>query len=398
MSVRVWVFDLDGVLIAPGGYRRAVVATVLHFAHRLGLEPPPPTEAVMAEYEAHGITSEWDMVPLMLAALLETAAAQGWPWPATWPSLGARPVPREQRWPLAEVPYARPAAWVGATLPARVFPAAYAWQRLQRGDASPFPHLARRPDLAAVLFKHSRDVRRSPLTRAFQHFVLGAAGFQETYGEPAAFAVASYLLTYDRPLPAERWLRRVYAAWQARILPLAVMTARPSRPHPQARGYAPEAEMALQRLGWQGVPLVGYGHVRAHPSSDEGLLKPHPAHALAALYAAWQRDATDSLAWALAVLQAPRRAQALFPQGVDWVVVEDSPPGLRAAQAAARVLRQGGVAVRLTSVGLATHAAKRQALAALGAHLAPHLDAAATRGPLSLEALDGHSVAEGRTG
>ena len=381
----VWLFDMDGVLLAPLGYRRAVAATVQHFAHRLGLTPPLPADGDMAEYEAHGITSEWDMTPLMLAALLEAAAARGWPLPSAWPAVSAAPVPPAGRFLVPQVDYRGPAARVAAARPPRVFPAAHA-ARLQQGPNPPFPRLAARPDLTAALFAHSRDALRSPITRAFQHYVLGSETFARTYGQGPDFAAPSYLMAYDRPLPAEGWRTALYRAWQAGRVALAVMTARPSQPEPDARGYAPEAALALQRIGWPAVPHIGYGHVRAVAADGEGYLKPHPAHALAALHAALTRDPAASLPWALAVLEDPAQARALVPSDLALTVVEDTPPGLRAARAAAEILRAAGVRVRLRLIGVAEHAAKRRALAAQGAQVAPNLDAAVTRGWLPFPA------------
>jgi len=375
----VFLFDLDGVLIAPRGYRRAVSATVLHWAHRLGLEPPSPSDADMAEYEAHGITSEWDMTPLMLAALLEAAVAQGWSWPTTWPAAAAKALPPSQRIAVPHVDYRAPAAAVARDRPPGVFPAAHALA-LQQSSSPPFPRLAGRADLARVLFAHSRDAQRSPITRVFQHYVLGSEEFARTYAQEADFTVESYLLRYDRPLPTEGWLQAQYRAWRSGRRKLAVMTARPSRPHPQAQGYAPEAEMALQRIGWEGVPFIGYGHVRTQTENREGYLKPHPAHALAALHAAFTHAPRSSLSWALAVLKEPRRARAVLPPRLTLTVVEDSPPGIRSAQAAARVLRAAGLEVTLRLVGIARHPQKRAALSALGAHVAPSIDAAAEQG------------------
>ncbi len=382
MSVQVpwvWLFDMDGVLLAPRGYRRATVATVQHWARRLGLAPPWPTEDDMAAYEAHGITSEWDMAPLMLAAVLEAALAQGWRPPSQWPALDARPVSRFRQHRVAQVDYRGPARAVAATRPPEVYPAAHAWA-LQRSAQPVFPRLQAYPALAEALFAHSRDARRSPVTAVFQHYVLGDEAYARTYGRPAAFASASFLLEHDEPLPSADWRAAVYRAWQQGAWTVAVMTARPSRPADAAGDYAPEAEMALQRIGWPDVPHIGYGHVRAWRADGEGYLKPHPAHALAALYAAWHRQADTALDWALAVLANPRHARATLPRAIGLTVVEDSPPGLRAARAAAQVLQAGGVQVRLSLVGVAQAAVKQRALRALGARVAPSVDAAVARG------------------
>jgi len=39
--MQVWLFDLDGVLICPGGYRAALKATVNHFTRAMGLGDYP---------------------------------------------------------------------------------------------------------------------------------------------------------------------------------------------------------------------------------------------------------------------------------------------------------------------------------------------------------------------
>ncbi|NPA31665.1 MAG: hypothetical protein GXO37_06690, partial [Chloroflexi bacterium] len=82
----------------------------------------------------------------------------------------------------------------------------------------------------------------------------------------------------------------------------------------------------------------------------------------------------------------PARARALVPPDLALTVVEDTPPGLRAVRAAAEILRAAGVRVRLRLIGVAEHAAKRRALAAQGAQVAPNLDAAVARGWLPFPA------------
>ncbi|NTV84159.1 MAG: hypothetical protein HGA23_07660, partial [Bacteroidales bacterium] len=68
----VFIFDLDGVLVQPGGYRQGITATMRYFTQSWGLEALAPDEEAIALCESHGITSEWDIVPICLAGLLET--------------------------------------------------------------------------------------------------------------------------------------------------------------------------------------------------------------------------------------------------------------------------------------------------------------------------------------
>ena len=73
MEPTVFLFDLDGVLVQPGGYRAAVRATVNYFAKQLGLGNIAPADETVAIFEAQGITCEWDMVPILLTLALNSA-------------------------------------------------------------------------------------------------------------------------------------------------------------------------------------------------------------------------------------------------------------------------------------------------------------------------------------
>src|SRR3990172_11882052 len=70
----VWLFDIDGVLIHPGGYRAALKATVNHFSRLMGLGDLAPDDDTIEVFEACGLTSEWDSVPVCVAAMVTEAA------------------------------------------------------------------------------------------------------------------------------------------------------------------------------------------------------------------------------------------------------------------------------------------------------------------------------------
>ena len=74
MKKTIFLFDVDGVLINPRGYKEALRATVEHFAARMGLEAMAPSDEDIAIFEACGITSEWDSGPMCVAALLLAAS------------------------------------------------------------------------------------------------------------------------------------------------------------------------------------------------------------------------------------------------------------------------------------------------------------------------------------
>ena len=61
---RIILLDVDGVLVQPDGYRAALRATFNHFIEpHLDLQ-----EETLTNLEKRGITSEWDMLPLLLAS------------------------------------------------------------------------------------------------------------------------------------------------------------------------------------------------------------------------------------------------------------------------------------------------------------------------------------------
>ena len=63
---RIILLDIDGVLVQPRGYRAALRATVQRLIGEFNIE-----EELLVELEKRGISSEWDMAPLIVAAYWE---------------------------------------------------------------------------------------------------------------------------------------------------------------------------------------------------------------------------------------------------------------------------------------------------------------------------------------
>ncbi len=377
----VLLLDLDGVLVAPLGYRKAVAEALRRTFARWGWDLPLPPD-LAEHYEAAGIPSEWDMLPLMLATALEAWAA-AWgevPSPQVLDPQGPSPGP----WGTAPPPdFTAIPERLRPHLQADAVPGEVAW-RLQGTPDALFPHLGRSA-LAEALLAHTREVDRSPTTRLFQHLALGSEAFARTYARPAEYDSPSLLQRYDRPLLPAAARERLCAARRQGQLHLAVFTARPSLP-PRGTaaqvGYAPEAEMALALVGLDQVPLIGFGRLQAlcdgQARAAERLLKPHPFHALAALLAALWDDETRALRQAARWLldRHPPEATSLPAEGIHLVVIEDSVTGLRAAQAALGAVQTLGIPTRLTLVGLATHPRKQESLRAAGAQVFPEIHSA----------------------
>ena len=73
MSQSVYLLDVDGVLLYPGGYREALRRTINYFSSAMGWGDCSLKDETALIFEAHGITNEWDMSAICLASLFVEA-------------------------------------------------------------------------------------------------------------------------------------------------------------------------------------------------------------------------------------------------------------------------------------------------------------------------------------
>jgi hypothetical protein len=363
-SCRLFLFDVDSVLVEADGYLKALQDTAAHFSWRMGVGEHPPTEAEVRAFEAYGLTSEWDSAPTCIAALLVERLQQepALPLPVDWPdalaALAARP------FPLPHPDYATLAQRIGARL-VKQPGAAQAARAALWEDVEATPDLEpHRPALAALfdtLLGHTHDFYRAPVTRHFQHLVIGSQGVCEAYGVEPDFESVAYLRQYDRPLLAPDARARLQESVASGSVRVALYTARPSlspiEVDAPANGYSPEAEMARSLVKMDACPLIGLGHVHwlAQRTGEkvEHLVKPSPVQALAAIGAAWSGAEVAALEAALAL----HRDGELDPPLADLEAVaihvfEDSPGGIDAAKRAVELLQAAGLGVALQPHGI----------------------------------------------
>lgn len=381
--MKVLLFDLDGVLVQPLGYRKAIEGVFQYCVGAWGWPHlPPPGEDVIAFYEAHSITSEWDMLPLLLAAVWEAWATAYGP-----PPVGALDTAYPDR-PPPQPDYHTPAARLAPHLRPGAYPAEIALaQQRQGADVAPFPHLRAAPHLLHRLLANTRDVARNRTTRLFQQFALGSAAFAAAYRLPAEIETPSLLEAHDRPLLEAAARARLETALASGEAVAAAYTARPSAPprgEPPRRGFAPEAEMALTAAGVPALPLIGFGRLawlaeQYHLPPEKALLKPAPFHALAAIFAALLGDERAALQRAAAWLLENRPTLDGLPPALTLYGFEDSAAGLRGMAAAAATLQQAGITVAFRPFGIATHPNKKAALRRTGAVIVPSINHALAR-------------------
>ncbi len=383
--VRVFLLDIDGVLVQPGGYRAAVRATLGHYLQQMGFSDHQPAslapdEDVMARYEANRITSEWDMAPISLAVVLDEILAR---LPDLRPASSLNQVlmdvnaalqdQPEFRLEFSDLPYTTVIDRIGANCQPGEVPSLAAMRLADHtAPGRLFPHLSGSAVLGE-LFSATRDWQRSPVTRLFQHFTLGSRAFQLFYRRPPEIESPSLIGMYDKPLLAPEQTQALLHGQATGQFHLAAYTLRsslPPREFPESLvGFSPEAETALEIAGLSLIPLIGYGRLdylaRANGENISQYLKPSPVQAIAAILASFTHNELD------AVIQArefvfdrllPAGLSTLSGSGLEVHVFEDSRGGIEAAQDAARLLTEVGVPVELFAWGISADSHKRRAL------------------------------------
>jgi hypothetical protein len=340
--IKIILLDIDGVLVQPVGYRAALRATVAHF---LGTQFEVQ-EDLLTGLEKHGISSEWDMAPLIIASywtdILARQPMQDLPadiFLAMKMIQGQRKVdwPTQLSIPEFEL--------VNGQYPAE--------SALQAGYFESIPLALRKS-----LLSGTRSIQSSHTMRVFQHYTLGSAHFEKTYRLTPQIDTESFLLTHDRS--------NINDEVRSKLLQpnhhLAAFTARPSGPPREVTGsiigYAPEAELALELVNLQDIPLIAFGKLEYLASQygldPASLIKPSPFQALAAALAAWTREEWTSLK-ATNEWRERNTLNNVFkklPEKFELIVVEDTMGGIRSVRSAGEILQNAGFDVHVRPVGL----------------------------------------------
>lgn len=341
-SLRIFLFDVDGVIVNPIAYRLGITKTLEELCHQISLQNTSeilPTEAEISALEARGVHDVWDITNIIFAVILteialHTGSTASYsqnllnPKDDTISQLGAlkalspkvtrpnyyelanlvtseilsTPVNCEQ---ISEISTHPPDIALKA-LSARL-------DTLTRLDATAYG--ASWKELLSRFLVGTRSAYESYGTRLFQNIILGDDSFQSTYGlKPDRFpdgaaagpgrssvtgnsigGSSGLLRTADKTLIAYETVRtlNMLAATNSGDSKnvIGVYTARPSLP-PKAvaadsLGYSPEAEIALENAGMQNFPLIGMGMMewlgKKYNARTEDLTKPNTTQAFAAL-------------------------------------------------------------------------------------------------------------------
>lgn len=386
MSIKpfpVFLIDLDSVLIEPRGYRKSIQATLAYFTNRMGLGDLYPGEDAIARFEAINMTCEWDITPILLAAIIDALLREN-------PQLSL-PIDlketcqtiRSREVKAPQVDLARVISILAAHFKPGMEYATLALDLNLAGvEDPPFPHLVKHPLISSIL-ADTRLIDGALTTKVFQHFTLGSERYEKLSGLPRFFESESYLQKHDQILLDMSARDALLKAWREKKLGIAVYTARPSLPvkgDVVSFNYSPEAEVALEALGLSELPLVAAGKM-GWLATEMGirvdqLTKPSPVQALAGISAAVTRQVESSL-WAAAKLffNQENNGYRDFPT-LSIHVFEDAGGNIKAVRKAAEVLVDAGVQNEVTAWGISENPEKQQALLQAGADLLPDVNQA----------------------
>jgi hypothetical protein len=386
----IMLFDLDGVLIRPIGYRRAFYDTARFFLRQAGLENLVSIEGVPELFESNGITCEWDMLPLMLLICLDAFASfqENFPEFSTFEEFAKWSSANEFK--HLHINFKAEIDRLGCVLKRKQAPADEILAVYQQGQQERiFSHL-QNSELVQTILSQSRNFLISNTSRVFENLVLGDQKFINVLGQRAAIRCESYLETFDEVLIEIPWRLLLKEAFGNKTRFLSLMTARPTLPPVEIdlllSGYLPEGESAKSKLGLDEIPLIGFGKLQylaeLEKINPDTLIKPSPVQALAAILAAYHNEELHAIEIAYRVSncaseELPGLKNLLnLPDTLELHIFEDSFVGIRACLEAIKILEKVGFQISFNSWGISEDKDKIEALQACGARVYANINQA----------------------
>jgi len=361
---------MDDVLLEAHGYHRALQDTVSFIATSLGYENVYLTPDDIATFEASGVTSEWDSSAMCAALMLEKA----------WSIDPQRQLPINgafSPYPKLEIKppdFNRFAVAMGDAWLKSLHPRERA-ERLMFSKASHLTDLQKR--IIIEILRNARRIDGSLTHRVFQERILGSSEFNKTYNLEPFLDTDSYLSKYDRPTlsPAQRALLNEWLQLPGHSG--IILTNRPSHA-PRGHFCTPEAEIGARLVGFEGLPIAGFGGLtwlsKSRGQGQEAYIKPSPVHALTALRLTLG-DAQEEALRNAASLAVDNHLDPSWQQLQDAqvFVFEDTTGGLESLIAASDCLQVADIHLKTHLFGISTNHQKRISLESTGAHLSPTL-------------------------
>lgn len=392
MQTVFMLFDIDGVLINPSGYRKAIHDTTRYFLDTLGFSKISINEEIITSFEAMGIISEWDMIPLYLLSIVDLALNNNTRqeklnniqecYHFFYP-LNFR---MDQDEIIEKVLYFKEFLEDGFSIFESILLKNY-----QQNSVEIFKNVRRFiPWLFKNWFIESRNVKKSELLQYFQNLTLGNDLFQKITGFDPFLVSEPYLKKYDYPILTVENVNKISSfTVNGNILP-AIITARPSAfpngvPSEKSQLNFPEAELALSCLNLEQIPCVGFGafeYLGIHKNKNgDQFVKPSPIHALTAILHSSGLDLRESLECAYDYVFLKDHFRIVkylseFTAPINVCIFEDSAIGIQSLSKSCELLRRDGLEINMIAYGIATSENKKAALKKENAIIFPTINEA----------------------
>jgi hypothetical protein len=352
--MKVYIFDMDGVLLKANGYHRALQETVRLGGFSLGFEDIFLSQEQISQFEALGISSEWHSSALCMAVMQLKKEKRDF-------QTGELDL-RNLFEAIAAQPMQEPAL-----------------QRARQAVEVVAAKAGVSAKEALTLVNNCEKIELSQTKNWFQQLVLGSGIYTHTYGRAAQFETGSYLNLYDEPALSKEHAARLMNFGESPVQGAAIMTNRPSNTLLGSTG-TPEAELGARLVGLEGMPLIGYGEISwladEMGTAPGELNKPAWQHAMAAILVAYGWRLKDSLRQVGKPMAEWNRATLEDFQDGTIVVFEDTPGGIISVEKAVGLLGKLGIQVRIKKMGIAVDETKRRGLKAVGAEIYPSINEA----------------------
>lgn len=373
------LLDIDGVLLEAQGYRCACVDTINDFLKKMGQPYLSVDRSVADFFESSGISTEWDMVPLTLAAFVNWYCSKTKEQlPNVFPPDCSNTVFTDNE-EFKKMLFEQISQYAEMLDPDQTCINAI-YQKLQDSDGIALEFLWKLP-IRDHFFVDTLNPIKAPFFAGLMNRLLGSDTFRNFYGIDAPFVCESYLETKDTPLISEKNRELLPSFAGSDIYPV-IMTYRPSK-FPAGSGNkpknyfvnTPEGECALKLLGWDDgrVRMIGAGSLcyieEKYGLRREYYVKPHPFHAVASVMMAVCGNEIQSLELSRLLCELdPEQSESPVTQWfhpddeIVFAVFEDSVSGIKSVRAAAEVFKKWGYNVTAQLCGIRSTERKNKLL------------------------------------
>ena len=368
MNKEFLLFDMDGVLLRPGGYQQALQASITRIGKALGAPATVITSGQIAHFEALSVTNEWDTLAICTALILLEV------WQVDSKIRLEAPITQKKSAILPKKPDFQ--KFLESFHEVGPLPGLSAFDKIKYDNPGLDPDQMRH--LWEIL-SNCRDIYHSLTLPMHQETVLGSPSFQANYNILPQLNTESYLLKYDRPLISVEQVASLIAWLEDHHHHAGVLTNRPNAT-PQGYVSAPEAELGVRLVGLQGIPVLGSGILNWFAETQCGLhphvfLKPHPVHTLALCQMCLGHSAVEALRMAVNLSQGITDRDSWLPLNSAKVTIfEDSVKGLQSGLAAQAKLEEIEIPIELTLIGVSDNPTKITALAGIADDIVASLD------------------------